>query len=85
MMASQFPPLLTAGFSAQEEAVAYVQNRFQERGYALTIKRSIPSLQQVHYCCDRESYQIRSNHSLTYPRTTASESGQFRRLNASVR
>ena len=34
-MASQFLPLPTAGFSTQEEAVAYMQTHGLEHGYAL--------------------------------------------------
>ena len=56
IMTSRFPPLPTAGFSTQEEAVAYMQNHGQEHGYAITIQRSYPSQQQVYYCCARGSY-----------------------------
>ena len=52
-MTSQLPAPPTAEFSPR--AVAHIQSHGQERGYALTIKRSIPSLQQVYYRCDRGS------------------------------
>ena len=59
MIALQFPPLPTAGFSRQGEAVAYLQNHGQENVYALTVMRSIQSQQQVYYCCDQGPYQVR--------------------------
>ena len=43
-----------------------LQTHGQQHGYALTIKRSIPSLQQVCYSCDRGSYQIRRSKPLAY-------------------
>jgi hypothetical protein len=43
-----------------------MQNHGQEHGYTLTIKRSYPSQQQVYYCCDRASYQIRRSKPLCY-------------------
>ena len=38
----------------------------QNHGYALTIKQSYPSLQQVCYCCDRGSYRIRTSEPLSH-------------------
>ena len=58
-MASSIPALPTSQFQSKEEAIAYAQNHGRKNGYALTIKQSIPQLQQIYYCCDRGSYQPR--------------------------
>ena len=48
-----------------EKKEMYIENRRQEHGYALAIRRSILSLQQVYNCCDRGSHQIRRSNPLS--------------------